>query len=287
MRIFIQQRIVKPAILAAGVFLIGGVIAYAAPSSATVMFNIPFHRQEHSLSCEVASLKNAFYGYGLDVPESELIRFLEFDPTLKSGNVWGDPERGFVGSIDGIMPVNGYGVYADPIARLGLRWKRTEALRGGTSLQLAEHLLAGRPVIVWGYYAGLGEPMSWQTPEGKHIDAVHGEHTFLVYGFTGDTTQPTGFYVIDPINGHAYWDINYFLMRWDSLGRMAVVVYPYPKWMRAENDTKVWEISKEGTMKQWINMSWEEFVQRGGYLEAVHVVSPQELDRFAEGSPIL
>lgn len=116
----------------------------------TAQIDIPFHRQEHSLSCEIASLRTALLAYGLDVPESELLRRLPFDRTPKSVGVWGDPNKGFVGNVDGKMFMTGYGVYWDPIASLSQQWKRAEVVRNATPQELAQHILAGRPVIVWG-----------------------------------------------------------------------------------------------------------------------------------------
>ena len=249
---------------------------------ATIEVDVPFHRQEHSLSCEVAALKMAMAGHGVDVSESELIELLEFDRTPKTGDIWGDPDRGFVGSIDGKMFGDGYGVYAGPIARLGLRWLRTESFRQGTAQQLAWHLFDGNPVIIWGF-VGRGRADSWQTPYGKIVNAIDGEHTKVVYGFTGIPSNPTGFFVVDPVFGKSYWDLNSFMENWEPLGYMGAVVYPNPHWVKVAGDTKVWEISKDGFTRHWVNMSWDEFEKQGGFAEAIKIVSPEELDKFKQG----
>ena len=260
-------------------------IAMVEPA-ATVKLNLPFHRQEHALSCEAASLKTALAAFGLDIPEAEVLRALPFERTPRSGAVWGDPEKGFVGNIDGRMLVDGYGVYAGPITKAGLRWRRTEALSGATPQDLTAHLAAGRPVVVWGY-VGRGNAVSWLTPEGKRVNAVNGEHTRVVYGFSGPPENPSGLFLIDPVYGHAYWDIDTFMQQWERLGRMAVAVYPYPQWVRAEGDARVWEISKDGITRHWMRMTWDAFERRGGFVEAVQEIPAAELERFVLGPDIV
>ncbi len=191
----------------------------------TVKFNVPFHKQEHSLSCEVAALKMALSAIGVEVSESELIQNLVFDQTPKKSGIWGDPDQGFVGLIDGRMPQTGYGVYAGPIAQLASSWRPATVLDIKTPEALAAHLLQGRPIVIWGYY-GRGQKLSWATPEGKTVKAVNGEHTRTVIGFTGNASEPEGFYLIDPLFGPMYWTTNKLVKNWDALDRMAVVVYP-------------------------------------------------------------
>lgn len=197
----------------------------AVEPPAAVKLDIPFHRQEHSLSCEAATLRMALLGYGLDIPESEILRSLPFDATPREGDEWGDPYQGFVGNIDGKMMVDGYGVYWEPLARTASRWAYADVIEDGTVGDLVEHLAEGHPIIVWGYL-GRGQKVSWTTPAGRRIEAVNGEHTRLVIGFDGSASDPAGFFVIDPVYGHQYWEREKFLHNWDAFGRMGVVVYP-------------------------------------------------------------
>ena len=80
---------------------------------ATIKLDVPYHRQEHSLSCEIAALKMALDYYGLKISESDLIKELVFNTkdSRSKNNIWGDPDLGFVGNIDGKIPNGGYGVY--------------------------------------------------------------------------------------------------------------------------------------------------------------------------------
>ena len=244
-----------------------------------------FHRQEHSLSCEIASLKMALRTVGVDVPESELLALLPFDQTQKGGGVWGDPNKGFVGNIDGKMLVDGYGVYWDPIAKLGLRYRRTEVIRGGSVQELARHIAAGRPVVVWGNY-GRTKMYSWKTIDGFPVRAVNGEHVRVLTGFSGSVENPSSFSLMDPIYGPITWSRKKLKSNWGLLGNNAVVVFPYPRWVRASGDGKVWEISADGKKRHWVK-SWRIFVARGGFKEAVVIISKSELKAYERGLNIV
>ena len=62
-------------------------IARIIPTRPTVKLDVPYHKQEHSLSCEVASLLMALKYRGIDVTESELIQQLPIsDPGPRSKN---------------------------------------------------------------------------------------------------------------------------------------------------------------------------------------------------------
>lgn len=271
-----------PPIAVRGIGQVAGLMSVR--SATTVQLPIAFHRQEHSLSCEVATLKMALSAFDINVPESELLRYLPFDSTAKGGGVWGDPNKGFVGDIDGKMLVDGYGVYWDPIARLGLRWKRTEVLRGASATDVAEHLESGRPVIIWGYFGRL-KTYTWKSATGAPVNAVNGEHTRIVTGFSGEVDNPTSFSLIDPIFGPMSWSTKEFMNNWGSLGRNAVVVYPHPRWVRAAGTGRVWEISEDGTERRWIR-TWQTFADRGGYKEAIVLIDQEELSQYARAADI-
>lgn len=196
----------------------------AGSSKLTKELPLKFHRQEHSLSCEAATLKMVLNYHGVDVSESEVISKLPFDSTPRSGDIWGDPNLGFVGNIDGKMMIDGYGVYWGPIALSAGNWKKVKIIKNGAVKDLVEHISRGRPIIVWGYI-GRGKPVSWQTPEGKKIYGINGEHTRVVYGYKGSADNPDGFMVMDPVYGPAYWEKSKFMRNWDAFGRMGVVVY--------------------------------------------------------------
>lgn len=183
-----------------------------------------YHRQEHALSCEIASLKMALSVYGLDIPESELISKLKFDSTPRDKTTWGDPYTGFVGIIDGKMMGDGYGVYWDPIAAVGSLYLNAE-VKKFTAMELAKELTAGRPVVSWGY-SGRGRKYIWTTPQGKNITAVNGEHARTIIGFSGSVESPSSFVIYDPIYGRLNWKTKDLMNNWAPFDNMGVVIYP-------------------------------------------------------------
>jgi uncharacterized protein YvpB len=191
---------------------------------ATLILDVPFHRQEHSLSCEIASLRSALLFRDVDIPESDLISLLPFDPTVKSKGAWGDPHKGFVGDIDGKMFKTGYGVYWEPIAQVGENFRQTEFFTGWGTVRLAEELTKGNPVMVWNYL-GKGDLGVWRTPEGKVIVGVNGEHSRVAMGYTGSKEDPSGFYLMDPVYGKIYEPVDEFRKKWALFGYSSVVVY--------------------------------------------------------------
>jgi uncharacterized protein YvpB len=256
----------------------------ASAQTPTVQLNVTFHKQEHSLSCEVAALKTALQEQGITVSESELISQLPFDSTPKQPGVWGDPNQGFVGSIDGRMLVTGYGVHWDPIAKLGAKYTTTEVMRHGSAQQLAEQIAQGNPVIIWGYYGQRGV-YNWKTPLGSLITAINGEHTMVVYGFDGPATAPTAFYIMDPAQGKMQWTTEQLIYNWSALGHIGVVVKQPKQWVRVLQTTQIWELDNKTKTRQLIP-SWAAFVQRGGTSQAVKPIDQTKLLTYKVGTSI-
>jgi uncharacterized protein YvpB len=193
--------------------------------AAIAKLNVPYHRQEHSLSCEIASLKMALDYAGVNVSETELINNLNFDPPIqKTGKVWGNPYQGFVGDIDGKMGRTGYGVYWEPIVAVGNIYRPTHYFTHMTAHDIANHILNNRPVVVWGY-SGYGGKLTWNTEDGEKINAINGEHARVVIGFTGNQDHPEGFYILDPIYGELYWSADKLIKNGAPFENAGVVVY--------------------------------------------------------------
>ena len=188
------------------------------------VFQLPadYHRQEHSLSCEIASLKMALSALGFNVAESELLAKMDFDSSPKTASSWGDPNLGFVGSINGKMPETGYGVYWDPIARLASAYTLAETAQFDAK-KLAEELKNGHPVIAWGF-VGSGKRMFWTAPSGRKIDAVQGEHARTVVGYWGSADSPSGFVILDPIYGKLYWKTETLMKNWSAFNRIGIIL---------------------------------------------------------------
>lgn len=190
----------------------------------TVFLPIKFYKQEHALSCEAATLKMALAYRNVEVREKELIEKIGFDKTPRRNGIWGDPQKAFVGNIDGKMMIDGYGVYNRPLERVANEYRYAISLEGASIEEIVRQLQFGNPVIIWSYVLN-GKPYSWKTPEGNDVKAVYGEHTKIVQGFSGDAKNPTGFFLLDPIYGEVYEKTEDFVNRWNALGNLAVIVF--------------------------------------------------------------
>ncbi|MBI2454337.1 MAG: C39 family peptidase [Parcubacteria group bacterium] len=191
-----------------------------------VVLKVRFHKQEHALSCEIAALKMILNYHGVAVSEDELLRDLPFDtagPRSKN-NVWGDPDRGFVGDIDGKIPNIGYGVYENPIVDLALQYREAKKMESAALADVLNEVASGHPVIVWGSL-GSGKDISWQTASGRPVKAVYGEHTRVLIGYGGAPENPKYVVLLDPIYGRITMSKNKFIKDWALLGNKAVVVY--------------------------------------------------------------
>ena len=160
-----------------------------------------------------------FAGYRLQPPRARLYK-----------NVWDDPAEMFVGYVE--KGKIGYGAYAEPVAKAAKSFGRGADVYKNVSPQiLAEHIMNGHPVIVWGYYL-YSTPVkyAWKTEAGRIFLGIEG-HTRVVYGFVGSVDSPEGFYVNDPnfVNGGAdqYWSTEKLMKNMNIMGEVsnqAVVV---------------------------------------------------------------
>lgn len=245
---------------------------------------ITWHRQEHALSCEIATLKMALGSHGFNVTEQELLTQMPFDQTARRAGVWGDPHQGFVGDIDGRMLRTGYGVYWEPIAKLGNRYVHTKILERSSTAEVAHFVAAGDPVIIWGHY-GTPTIHSWHTPAGKPIRAVSGEHTRVVYGFDGPAGAPTRFYLMDPLVGPMSWSTAELMANWSSFNHSAVAVTHHPRWARVPGDSKVWEIDSAGKTRRWVT-TWATLIARGGAKDRITSLGAGRLNTYSVAPPL-
>ncbi|MEI8337602.1 MAG: C39 family peptidase [bacterium] len=206
---------------------------YSKWNANTLSFALPVkeYYQKYSLSCEIASLKLALDYKGINVSEDTLISNLPFatkepakiDP-LTGQTIWGDPNKGFVGNINGKMPTTGYGVYEKPILNVALNYRINSGLLATSSIfYLLQEVKNGNPVVVWGSVTS-GVDISWHDQFGNLIKAVGGEHARVVVGFNGPIDAPTAILIIDPVYGKIQMPISDFIRDWALLGNKAVVV---------------------------------------------------------------
>jgi len=213
-----EENIVKKVFYEAAVII--------SPIKPAVKLAVPYHHQEHTLSCEIASLLMALNYQGVKITESDLIKDLPVsDPgPRQAGNIWGDPNLGFVGNIDGNMPNTGYGVYEQPIYDLAIKYRSAKILTNAPLADLITELYKGNPIVVWGV-VGKGRDISWKTAEGKVIVAKFDEHARTLIGYTGQSDKPQLMIFFDPIYGEVRMKVNDFMANWGKLDNRAVVIY--------------------------------------------------------------
>ncbi|MDD4995702.1 MAG: C39 family peptidase [Patescibacteria group bacterium] len=190
------------------------------------LVDIPLYKQEHRLSCEVASLRSALAYKGVNVSESELIKLQPVSgPARYSRGVWGDPSKGYVGNINGSQPrMTGYGIYWEPVAKMANKYRPAIAIRKAKWPDITSNLKAGNAVIVWGNYTQNPRAMIWKTSEGAKVLGFVGEHTYVVTGWEGTAENPTQVNLVDPMRGRIKMSYADFMKNWSYLDHSAVII---------------------------------------------------------------
>jgi uncharacterized protein YvpB len=201
----------------------GGVVAVPErPTAART--RVPLVQQALRDNCETASLSMilAFRAkaVGQLALQSEVAHSKPLDPTVspEGSEVWGDPNRGFVGRADGGGPAGGYGVYQRPIQALARRHGvDLRNLTGASPQAVYRALLDGHPVLAWVALSN-GPFAIWQTPAGRTVRANYGEHAIVLTGVGPRTVS-----LNDPLSGRRLtWAKPDFERMWTALGRRAL-----------------------------------------------------------------
>lgn len=201
------------------------------PDARVFLFHVPFHRQEHALSCEVASLRSALLGVGIDVSESELFKRLPKDTTAKhwdvrEGTIWGDPVKGYVGNVDGRMPGTGYGVFAPPVAYVANQFASSSIVDVSDSFAIDRALSHMHPVIAWTVLGKRPSVSTWKTSDGTVIRAPIYEHTVVIVGYRGSRDRIEGVYLIDPLTSLRYESWEEFQWRTSFFDHAGIEIAP-------------------------------------------------------------
>jgi len=178
-------------------------------------------------NCEAAALQILLATVGVSSEQlalqSEIPRDGPLDPLDPQGTatsqVWGDPDRGFVGRADGGGTAGGFGVYQAPIAALALRHGRRLAdLSGASPASVYQRLLDGHAVMAWVGLAD-GPYGQWRTPAGRLVRVNFNEHAVVLNGFTAAGMVQ----VTNPLMGtREVWSKQTFEAMWNRLGRRAL-----------------------------------------------------------------
>jgi uncharacterized protein YvpB len=201
----------------------------SVPAPAAGLVDAPVHRQEHPVTCEVASLLMGLAARGITTDERSLLDLVGVDPRPGeddgAGGVarWGNPNQSFVGDPDGhVGSRTGYGVYAPPVARAAARLG-APALASGTGIAaptLYADVLAGHPAVVWVTSDfRRGTVRTWRAWDGAAVPYALDEHAVLLVGVT-----PTSVLVNDPVRGPVWHPRSEFEAAYATFGGMAVVL---------------------------------------------------------------
>jgi uncharacterized protein YvpB len=191
---------------------------------ASKTLNVKFDAQDAPLSCEVASLKMALAYKGVKVSETALMQKVGYDTNRRRSGTWGDPNKGFVGSLYGYQNVTGYGVHWDPIARAASSYRPSRVVKHWSVRNLAAAIDANNPVVIWGTYRGTAHYDPWTTPNGTRINAWFGEHTRVVIGYLGSASAPTHIVLMDPVKGKLTWTVAELKENWGHFRHHGVLI---------------------------------------------------------------
>ena len=200
----------------------------------TRTLDIPWHHQEHNLSCEAAALKMALSYYGISVDEVTLMGFMTIDlrpAKLDAGGrlvTWGNPARSYVGDMNGRIELyQGYGVYDEPVARAATTAGAT-VLASGSGLYgaavppaaLYHAVLAGHPAVAWISNRYRQVPLSsYRAYDGATVRYTLTEHAVTIAG-----VRPDAVLIDDPWFGRAWHSKSQFESAYATFAQMAVIV---------------------------------------------------------------
>jgi uncharacterized protein YvpB len=199
----------KPAVLGSSTVTTG---QPPQPGQSKIL-DVPLYQQIYTLSCEVTTVEMILSYFGTKGGENQdtLMQKLGYaDPIVPEFRgdtmIWGDPDKGFVGRVDGYMidlnvgirGATGWGVDKGPTARL-LRQFHPQSYEGTGSINsLISNLDQGNPVIYWHVRDEFSpEVYQYQTFSGKTVDLKQ-YHVALVTGYEVDAAGQITFIINDP-----------------------------------------------------------------------------------------
>lgn len=202
----------------------GSVEAVRRPVSSRML--VPVVRQERRNTCESAALEMLLAAAGGRVSQRRLqAAFPTSGPLDPVGTgpeqVWGDPDRGYVGRPDGGGAAGGFGIYPGPVAATARRLGHSvQDLSRSSPSRIYERVLRGRAVMAW---IGLsdGPYGEWRSPADRRVKVNFGEHTVVLIGMTREGRLR----VANPLQGtFEVWTRARFEAAWALLGRRALGV---------------------------------------------------------------
>jgi uncharacterized protein YvpB len=214
-----------------------------APEITTIVGNrekilpVPQIKQIYKLSCEAASIEMSLKYFGIDSNQDSLISQIGFSLPIKStidanGNmIWGDPDAGFVGDVDGYMiganrgikGATGWGTKKGPVERVVQKYLPNSKAEVGSIEKLKRELDGNNPIIFWHIRDDANTDSTiYYTPEGKKVD-LYQYHVAVIKGYK-QIDGVLEFMINDPLTGEytiSQGDLNRI---WQKHGYDMVVV---------------------------------------------------------------
>lgn len=193
--------------------------------------NLPQYYQPYSLSCELTSLRMALKYKGVNVGKSKdaemkLLGHIGYaEPYAKYWHWgawrWADPETGWVGDVNGIFHVTGYGTSAQQLHKATKVYRPNSFFKyNWNKKDLVKEIHLGNPVIFW--YA-ISQPTHWYTPAGKYIPGMQ-YHVIVATGYDGTIENPERIYFNDPLHGKVSYSMGLIDYYWSKINKQAVIV---------------------------------------------------------------
>ncbi|WP_137597947.1 C39 family peptidase [Paucilactobacillus kaifaensis] len=172
--------------------------------------------------CEVTSMAMLLQYYGHDVSKNDLAKAIKTVPLNYSNGKHGNPNVGFVGSVDGSS--KGLGVYHKPMAKLTKKYTSSvEDISGSNFQKVIEKVSSGHPVwiITTASFSKVNNMKTWQTPQGK-VKVTFSQHSVVITGY--DKTRKI-VYINNPYgtkNQAVAW--NKFVAAYNQMGKQAIYI---------------------------------------------------------------
>jgi uncharacterized protein YvpB len=203
---------------------------------------VPLIQQEFALSCEVAALEMALAYYDIETSQQQLLDEVGYAQPQKltlvrpGYYVWGDPEVGFVGDVNGwfsgqrdgetkLEYGTGWGVNNGPIARVAKNYRPdSEEVDGANSLLLRKAISEGYPVLWWHRRSEAQlDPINVYTSSGE-VRKFQEMHVSVLYGYDKDEEGNYRYHFNDPYFEQVILTEGEMLEQWKAHDNEIVIV---------------------------------------------------------------
>lgn len=187
---------------------------------------VPLYRQQSTFTCFAAASRMALAYRDVNVSELGFWGEIAREDVARNylTNVWGDPNRGVVGTYDG-SGEGGYGAHWGPVAEALEKYVEVEVKRNWNVDEILAEVGDGNPVMVW-WINGVwpAKELYWKTPEGEEVRGANGMHVEVVVGWQGAQDDPDYILTNDPWRGNRKYTREQFESLWKWFDNTGVVV---------------------------------------------------------------